>query len=68
MTDQNQPPPNTPQPPPQLGTAPATWDLVLADIRERDAAGATFSTGAGSLLTAHRRSSSTARSATISTR
>jgi hypothetical protein len=34
------PTPNTPQPAPQLGTAPATWDLVLADIRERDATGA----------------------------
>ena len=27
-------------PPPKAGTAPPTWDLVLADMKARDAAGA----------------------------
>ena len=31
---------NDEQPPPLDGTAPATWDLVLADMRERDKVGA----------------------------
>jgi len=30
---------NTPQPAPARSTAPAAWDLVLADISERDAIG-----------------------------
>lgn len=27
---------NAPQPPPKPANAPAAWDLVMADIRERD--------------------------------
>lgn len=32
--------PNTPEPAPRPGTARATWSLVMADMLERDAAGA----------------------------
>ena len=30
---------NAPQPPPRPSIHPAAWDLVMADIRERDAHG-----------------------------
>lgn len=31
--------PNTPEPAPQPGSGPAVWDLVIADMRERDEGG-----------------------------
>ena len=30
---------NQPEPPPQSNDKPAAWDLVIADMRERDAMG-----------------------------
>lgn len=30
---------STPEPPPQSNDKPAVWDLVIADMRERDATG-----------------------------
>jgi hypothetical protein len=30
---------NQPEPPPQPNDRPAVWDLVIADMRERDATG-----------------------------
>lgn len=30
---------STPEPPPQRNEHPAVWDLVIADMRERDATG-----------------------------